>query len=78
MNKVLVAVAALSMSASVAFAGGPEKIEEEAEPEVIIAETGSSGSAGSAASSAGAGAGGVAAALFAAALLAALAGGDGT
>ncbi len=76
MNKVLVAVAALSMSASVAFAGGPLKVADEAEPEVIIAETGSSGSAGSAASSAGGGA--AAAALLAALALAALAGGDGT
>ena len=36
MMKSVILAAALSMSASVAFAGGPVVIQEEGEPEVIV------------------------------------------
>lgn len=73
MNKVLVACAALSMSASVAFAGGPIKTADEEEPGMIVVEqVGGAGAGGVG------GTGTVVAVVLGAALLAALAGGDGT
>lgn len=70
MNKVLVALTALSMSASVAFAGGPIKATDEEEPAVIVVEE--VGGAGLGA------AGTVAAVVLGAGILLAIAGGDGT